>query len=346
MVNQNLFLRFMKFLSIISFLIANFVIFFTFLLFSSLKHTSILYNILFFTVGFLIAVVFIRPNWLLNYSKSSNRVSGHRVLKSLFAIKWRGPKIFILMIPRTLFFTILNDMFLVLIIWAGYFWITAVLGFVRLDPTSLNLLFGTLSVIGIISGLFQFYFKYYRDEVLEKTSNAIVDHFKQFLRELSPREFSKFLKENNRTLYDRIRQKTSAEFFASLPNWIRIQRARDKINTQIIVPYLPQEYIFTSILESVLEEDEKQELNEMYKKFFEKKVKQIEEEIKNLNVEDIREIFMLNPFLVDDIWMMMTKVKYSIPIPEENPTTFEDHLINAVNEILLYFTKRVVGEVE
>lgn len=264
----------------------------------------------------------------------------------LFSLKWRGSKIAILMIPRTLFFTILNDMFLVLIMWVGYFWIATLLGIVKLDAKSLNLLFGIISTIGIISGLFQFYFRYYREEVLDKISDAIGDYLKQFLKELSPRKFSEFLKENNSSLYKRIKEKISAEFFASLPNWVRMQRVRDKTVTQVIVPYLPQEYLFTEIPEEILEEEERNELNEMYRTFFEKKTAQIKEEIKKLNVDDIREIFLLNPFLVDDIWMMITKVKYSIPPIEENPTTFGDHLINAVNEILLYFTKRVVGEVE
>lgn len=125
-----------------------------------------------------------------------------------------------------------------------------------------------------------------------------------------------------------------------------MRRESGKNISNIIVPYLPQEYTIIWGIENILDESEKQELMKVYEEFFTLKVERIKKKINEIDVSDIREVFILNPFLVDDIWMMMTKIKYEIPPTEENPATFKDYMLNAVGEILLYFTKKVTGEVK
>ena len=346
---ETLFTNFVKILSSISFLTANLVIFWVLLEFSSLRYKGLFQKTAFLLVGFILAVVFIRPNWFLAFSKnaeSQSKVSNHSILKSLFSLRWNGPKIAILIIPRTWFFTTLNYMFLVLIVWVGYFWIATLVGLVHWDSNNLSILFGVLSTIGILSGLFQFYFRYYREEVLEKISDAVGDYLKQFVDEISPKAFLEFLENKKPHLYNKIRQKMSAELFGLLPQWIRTYRESGKIVRNVIVPYLPQEYTVIWGIENILDENEKQELRKVYEEFFTQKIGQIKKKINEMDVSDIREVFILNPFLVDDIWMMITKIKYEIPPTKENPATFKDYMLNAVGEILLYFTKKVTGEVK
>lgn len=179
---------------IISFIVANFIIFY--IINQFWKLDLITYSLV-FILGLVLSFVIIKNYYFLSIQEIIDRTKA----AVGFVFDYRNssdltiPKVYLSeacsFASRNFFFNLLNDLFIVLIFWIAVFGSSIFLGFTEVS-LNFQLFSEVFALIGIISGLFQFYIKDYRDKMVGVIDSFVKDRFEETKR-ISFRDFRQYL---------------------------------------------------------------------------------------------------------------------------------------------------------
>jgi len=318
----------------VSFITANLVIFIIFCKIFEITYSENFYLMLIlycavFVGGLFLSAILIKTKWFLYHKSSSDK---HEEVWD-FGI---GNAPLRYKIPAYLhfsFFNILNDLFLVIIVWVAYIGFLTLIGLVILisPPTYF---FGVVSVIGIFAGLFQFYLQYYREKITNQIMSSFSQNFKNILSKISYAEFLKYIKNKNFTLYEKIVDKKREKFIGGYPILMRLERSR---KLAIALPYKPDEDYEIKITEMILDElrdDYKEKYMKLCEEFFKEKLEDIKKDLKKLDLTPIKREILGNLYLYEELESMVFRLEYALPERKEKPESYFDYLNNAMVEIM------------
>ncbi len=166
--------------SFISFLLGNLIIFYLISLFfdfTSLFGSNPVYTKgLYFLLGTLLSLLLIKTSYFIKPLKKESNGKDNEIGKTketnekLDIGGWNAFLIFV----NSLFLNLFGYLFIVLLIWSAIFWIIYSLNWSTLIENSFNNLLGVLSVIGILSGIFQFYLPLREEDFSKKVISILV----------------------------------------------------------------------------------------------------------------------------------------------------------------------------
>lgn len=327
-------------LPILSFFVANYVIFHIVNLFWKL---NLLCSTFIFIIGFVISLAIIKPNYFLDFDGFRKRMK-KCVDKLTTHESYPLPKVslseFFSFSLRNVFFNMLNDSFVLLIFWLTIYAGAILLNFSNLPSENEFRLFSeTMALIGIISGLFQFYVKEYK----EKNSNIIRSLIEKRLSEtkkISFVDFRNYLLDKNLNSFvstlDKIiggryiqvpgslspfsiTKKERNEFIA-FNNYNQIYRPIDLNNIQLF-GYFENYACGHSELR-------KTDLLHHYESYFSAKRDNIKKIDETQKIRDLRRLMFSAIFFSDEVFYSYLSTISSLPKRKDKPESFMDFFNN------------------
>ncbi len=314
-----------------SFLFANLIIFALYCVILSIN--SVIEAITIFVIGLLLSAILVKTKWFL--SKSANEFESEKVWEWVFE---SGKRDKFLAYLRLSFFNILNDLFLILIVWVGYIGLISLLGFVHFDY-SITEYVSVISAIGILAGLFQFYLRYYREKISDEVLKSFTQTFKNIFSKISYFDFLNYINHKNSTLYEKINAKKRKNAIGGFPILMRLERSK---KIAVAFPYKPDEDSEIKITEMALEELDKKDKAlyiELCESYFKEKVEEIKNDIEKLDFTELRNAILGNLYLFEEIESMVTRVENELPERKEKPESFTDCWVEAFEEVLSHMSK-------
>ncbi|OPY38329.1 MAG: hypothetical protein A4E35_00752 [Methanoregula sp. PtaU1.Bin051] len=350
---------FIEYLPLFSFLIANYFILTVFDHFLELNRISVfilpswLTFWIYYIIGLFLSLLVIKTNFMLRLKGLSfDLINFFRLLfshidnlvkKKSKLPKWDFRKV-ILMASRNLFFNVLNDVFILTIFWSSLFFLIFFLNLISI-PNDFNFTsFGTaIGLIGILSGFFQFYTTIYREQTKDLIS-SITKYQLKIVQEISMDDFLEFLiRINERAFVDEIANRIF-NTDRVVDGLLKYPGFRD---SHITVYSLPSQG-YTNSLSMFQYLDaysvafpqriNKNQLNNLYKRYFEEKIAQFKEKSNEPEISEIRKLILSTIVFSDEILSSLTRVNIDFPDQSVEPENFIDyyHLFafNCVNILL------------
>lgn len=334
---------FLSTLSILSFILANLIIF---IVMSRFLVFSINPLFLFFS-GLVVSFLLIKTHLFISTKKKAEEkekdTSGKTWIDQISSIK-KKVKIGIwnvfLVITRLLFFNVLNDLFMVLIVWCGILGVYCFAGFIKV--TAIQDLTGVLTIMGILLGLFQFYIKFYRDQVYQRMLNNIVKYFTEISKKLTFSNFLKYIEQNHQNFYEKINSELRVNPAYPILKIFKDERIRGgKEITNITLNIYPtSDILLSQLLE--LSRIGKNELKKIYKEFFELKSKEIKNEIDRLDLVELRKLILPNIMFFDEVMSEIANMMY-LSESNKEPESYQEFLQLTIYESVVYLIERIIG---
>jgi len=348
-------------LSLLTFIVANLIIFFVFSHFYfKLSALSLIKATIIFIFGVIISIIIGKTEFLIDQFKKKPKkeevkkgvIDAEVVEKGkpfseneAFELKNIdvGTVNSFFILCRLIFFNIAKDLFLILIIWTSLFaflyWINLV-NFV--GNTTFAGLAGVLSTIGIIAGIFQFYTHFYRQQVIEKIIRSMIQYFIKISQKISYDEFLEYLKNHKKAIYNSVVNSEPSKLYPPLQVIAAKNRGKEN-NLYVFNFYNPSDLMIAMAVELAQDKNisEKQRLINEYKAFFREKNREIKEELDKINVRGLRRILLPNIIFFDEILAEIVKMTYENEEEKENES-FNDFQIEFIYENVSYLLKRIL----
>lgn len=340
-------------LPVLSFLVANCVIFYIINFFWKL---DLIYSILIFIIGVLLSLAIIKPSYFLDLDGLRKRVemlkNTLRGSESHLLLKISPSELFSFSL-RNLFFNMLNDSFVLLIFWLTIYGGTILLNLTILPGDNEFRLFSeTMVLIGIISGLFQFYVKEYKTRNM-KIINSLIEKRLSEAKNVSFLDFRKFLKDKNLTsLESKIDEIIKGKYVQTpggiLPCIIKKERSEFpiyNIYNQISRPIGLNDNQLFIYLESYAEghpDLNKNDLVKQYRDYFSAKRQDINKAGRKQKTKELRKLMFTAIFFSDEIIYSHLNALTSLPESKDRPDCFIDIFNNFANNCAFDLFKQVV----
>lgn len=163
--------------SFISFLLGNLIIFYLISLFfdfTPLFGSNPVYTKgLCFLFGTLLSLLLIKTSYFIKPLKKESNGEYNEIEETNKKLDIGGRNAFLIFV-KSLFLNLFGYLFIVLLIWSAIFWIIYLLNWSTLIENSFNNLLGVLSVMGILSGVFQFYLPLREEDFSKKVISILV----------------------------------------------------------------------------------------------------------------------------------------------------------------------------
>ncbi|QYZ80119.1 hypothetical protein E2N92_12120 [Methanofollis formosanus] len=355
-----------KSIPFISLFLANLGILLTFECFLPL-FTNLYSRIVVYLIGIFLSYVIIKPYLVLNgiqYVKNySWRVEDGDSHEKRNYFPKIGILTFIVVIIRNFFFNILNDVFIVVIFWNTYLFVAYTFvkyihfpfnSWIQLSNNfDLGQFISVMTLIGIISGLFQLYILYYQDNVSKKIGNSINRFLSQCLQNIRPLDFVDFLEENknsNSTAkkiqnFLRNDEDVLAEYLKQSRRINESNGRRDRLNLNLFSlssPLSMNSITTFGYLDDYahlkLNEKEKSDLKKFYEDYMDQKHKEFIEEVKNLDLDEIRIFALSNVTFFDESVASYSNLNFETSYRRNHKEGFGDYLTNyAIDCIFSFF---------
>jgi len=326
LVNHPLLRVIIKFFPLGSLIITNFIVLFIFSYFFDVGLNSFYFWVIYVT-GFLFSLITVRTNYVLHW-KAIDKSTRNKEKEKNKIIK--VPKIgflnILILIIKNLFFNILNDLFILTIIWTAIFFILYLFKLIS-PPTNFTNLATTITLIGVLFGFFQFYIKNYKEQVSMKITNSLNQYVIKTIKHISLSDFLRSLdngdkKDIQKIVSSKEEVKGYLMGFRSRPFTLINMPAMIK-DTSIFdnIDYLVEEKLVKGIkLDS-------SKLNDLYKEYFEKKLKEFKEKINKKDFIEIRKLLFSHLIFFDEIISDLAKInlEYSQEDEEKEPEGFREH---------------------
>lgn len=326
LVNHNLLRNIIRFAPIASLLLTSFIVLLIFSYFFEISLQGYYFWVL-FAIGFVFSLITIRTNYVLHWK--SNKKTGKD--KKEDSEKVGIPKIGVLnslvLLIKNLFFNILNDLFILTIIWTAIFSILFVSGLLNVPSDFEFTNFATtITLIGVLAGFFQFYIKNYKEQVSQKIANSLSQYVVSIIRKISLSDFLKNIDENDKKDIQKI-VSSKDELKGHLMGF------RSKSFTYINMPFMMQDTSTFENIEYLVEENlvkgvnlNFQKLNELYKKYFDGKLKKFKEEIDEKDLIETRKLLFSHLIFFDEVLADLEKINLEYtPDEKGEPEGFKEH---------------------
>jgi prepilin signal peptidase PulO-like enzyme (type II secretory pathway) len=335
--------KFIKIAPIISLLITNFIVLFIFSYFFSLKTNSVFFWVL-FLIGFLFSLITIRTNYVLFLKKSNilfwknNKKDRNKGNK-----KTRAPKVpeigllsSLILLIRNMFFNILNDSFILIIIWIFIFSLFYILHLIKL-PTNFSFQRFAISItlIGVLSGFFQFYIKNYKELVSMKIANSISKYLINVVKKISLNDFLNSLDDKNKEKIHKIISKKE-----ELKTYLK--GFKHRTFTFIDFPFSLSDTSFFDTFDYLVKTEEIKDikwtdLNGLYKNYFGNKFNEFKKEIDEKDLIGIRKLLFSNLIFFDEVVADLEKITFEF-VQEENkdPKGFKERYERFTSNCVYY----------
>lgn len=335
--------------AVISFILSNLVVFFVishFFIFSQYPSFSSTYvEVAFLIAGIVICTALAKTNFLIKTKKikKEDKVKEIKELKESRKRIHLGAWNMILILFRLFYFNILNDLFIVLVIWASIFGIASLFKIIILVPNTFTDLVSLLTILGVLAGIFQFYIQNYKEKVTQRMINSMNKYLVRFYQKVTFREFLDYLQKKDRPFYNTIKTKMDDNPLKPLFSLFRDQRS-GRSSTNITVNLSAQN---DSLLIQALEfsDIDKDALKSKYKEFFDFKNKEIQKEIELKDFRDLQRNFLPNIIFYDEIFTEMTGSSYEVE-KKEDLKSFEDFSIDSFIENFTFLIYKMLGVTE
>lgn len=355
LLNSNKIKRIIVGLDVTSFVLANLIIFLIinyFYNFSLFGWKSILVLFIYFFVGLGISFVFLKTETLIDIGKKEKQTQSNNKIIDIeindknqqeYIQKKLSIGIFnlFLILFRLLFFNILKELFLIIIVWLSFltsiFYMT---NFISLENTyAFTNFVSVVTVLGVISGIFQFYISSYKQQISQKVLNSLTKYFIKIMNKVSYQNFLDYLCENHKDIYNDVAD------FKQENKILQLLAKRHLPGKQINVfnfSFYKNEFILEHI-------NTNSKAKTKLKKFFEIKNEEIKKELDLISVKELRKVLLPNIIFFNDIILELIKTQFEFDFDEydnPNPETYEDFLKNFVAENVFYFIDRILYEKE
>ena len=236
---------------------------------------------LFFILGLVLSFIILRPEYILSLKYKKNKTEhdeNFEKIPSIFKIFKLSDIIIVLL--RILFFGILKSLFMVTIIWSTLVLSCYYLDWIDIRPdTGQNSFLSLISLIGIFSGIFHFYFRDYKSQEENKIKSTIGNYMKNKVDLVSEEQFLEFLEIKKQPLYSTFEKKRA------IPKEL-IDNVRNKKHIYIIPSYKN----FDDAKKQLNKEDKK-DMEDHLATFFRQKYEKVKKDLeKDSNQESFIEL--------------------------------------------------------
>lgn len=336
--------HFISFSSIFSFVSGNFIIFFilsSFFNFIGIEKVSEgIVKWGFFTLGLFFSFLLIKTHYFIRIKKNKNKKKKEvkDVLDYSGKIKLGFWNTLIILI-RLLFFNIMNDLFIILVTWLVIFSAGYLFGFISIIGSNFNVLIGLITIIGIISGIFQFYIQNYREKISQQIINSITKNMSRLVKKYSFNDFIEYTKKQKNNIHSSIESNLKTnQALPMLKVFKDLRGGRDVTNVTFNVNagndgLLAQTLEFSGI--------DKLKLINAYKIYFESKNKEIKKEINKLDLNDLRKNLLPNIIFFDEAIAQLISSEYSLEKIDE-PDSYIEFLNKYAQDNVMYFIDKLL----
>ena len=333
--------------SLLSYAISNLLVFFVIAEF--FNYSSIWIKGIYLIVGTLCSFLLIKTNLFITpkrrikkEEKASSRKEEKLKLKvekgDISSISMIGKWNFIIILIRLLFFNIMNDLFIVLIVWSILFSVGYVTGLITLVPGTFSTLVGLLSIIGILSGIFQFYIQTYKQKIIQQITNTLREHSIGILKKYSFNDFLNYTEKGNKSFCGLIEQKIRKNTIYRLLEGFRDQRRSGKDITNITLNMSGNDILLARSLD--YSDIDKGKLKQAYDTYFKSKNQEIKKEIDKLNFQEIRKILFPNIMFFDEGMAQLIRISHNFENIEE-PASYEEFLSYYSEQNMLQLSQKL-----
>jgi hypothetical protein len=365
LVKGRFFKLIVKILPIICFGITNiliFIIFNYFFHFENFQMYGLPWLWIYLIIGIVLSFCILKPQWLFTsnfVSRKETQISIQDELEDKDEIIHKiGVINSFLILIRTFFFNILNDLFISVIFWISFFFIVLFIPFyfgIQNPPQIPNLtnLAAIIGLIEVIAGLFQLYINSYRESVSEKVQNSLISFIKQATLTINLNDFDKFLDEECPN--SRIKHRLSE--FSNSKNTILSQlntanyHANKKnkyffININNFTPWQVDPILAFVYLDNYVSEKHEFDLPELHKKYnsyFNWRLNQFKNEVDKLDLNEIRALIFSNITFFDESSSALTNYAFESSYKDEEPKEFTDYLNKYIENCTLYLINKILA---
>lgn len=282
--------------------------------------------------------------------KKNNKLPSHnrdpyikKIIKYNF---WNAILIFF----RILFFNLMDEIFIVIVIWLAFLGPFYFLNWVSLvNNFSITTFSEIMAVIGIISGFLQIYINQLKNNIIQKVTNAIIQYIKLSTLDISFTDFLHYLKNTSPqdlSLYHRIK-----EIIFGLDSITRFGGRREKITERYFYSLSGDELLYLfSYLDSYEEFEEKEsgnsrKLQEYYERYFKEKLDKFKLKVKTnaFEINNIKRILytniqMLSEAMTDAVTINISEIKET-----KNPKTFEEFYSNYTENCITLLLEEITN---
>jgi hypothetical protein len=329
-----------------SFIISNVIVFYiisSFFIFSEYPYlSSWLIEVIFFFAGLVICTTLAKTNFLIRTKKikKENKEKEIKELKESRKKVHLGVRNFILILFRLFYFNILNDLFIVLVIWASIFGLASIFRIIIIIPNTFTDFVSLLAIIGVLAGIFQFYIQNYKEKVTQRTIKSMNKYLIRFYQEVTFREFLDYLKKKDNPFYNTIQSKMKDNPLKPLYSLFKDQRS-GRSSTNITVNLSAQnDLMLVQALE--FSDINKDALKSKYEEFFKEKNEEIRKEIESKDISDLQKNILPNIIFYDEVFTEITGSSYEIE-KKEDLETFEDFLMDSLLENFTFLVYKILG---
>lgn len=328
-----------KYLPALSFLIAGILILLIFNYF--FDFSQLVYVI----IGFLLAYLLIKTNLFFKFDRINWRFKfNYQTFKN---IRFKLPSIFTLynaslVILRALFFNILNDLFIQTIFWTAFLGGLYSLNILQVrDNFNFSALVGTLSLLGILSGFFQFFIQRYKEEIFSKLVTSVSHLITKEIQTVSFYNFMKFL-EDEGTTEDKKNQGKIKEIL-SPDRMINYAMHGFRPTSLFLSTNISGELAAFDLLENykyITGKDtkiNKDELKNAYERYFNKKVNEFKNEIMENHVEmnEMKKLLFSNIIFFEEAFANLMKTDLEQLAVSKTPMSFKDFYNKFIYDCLI-----------
>lgn len=237
---------------------------------------------------------------------------------------------------RYLFFSILNDIFVLNVFWISYLFIVYSLKILSL-PSNFDIVVfvAPITLIGILSGLFKIYTESYRNQISSNAVKPITQYVQDFVQEVNPKDFIDFLKEKGNidiTLLNDFddfvhdRGSLKREYLKTLYD-DGIRPIKNVTVNRISAPYRIEPLNMFKLFDYYVKDSNKEYvgiLNEYYKDYFKHKIHEFNSKLDQVNFDESRTLLFSGIFFFNDLYTEITTVNESYKRHKRETKNFMD----------------------
>jgi hypothetical protein len=311
-------------------------------IFSRFFIPSNLNYFLIFITGTIISLFLIKTNYVYILSgRHYNKQDNKKVLTLLDKVRKKVGLInSIILLLKNIFFNILNDLFILSILWGFIFGVLFIFNLVSLSSNFNN--FATaITIIGVFSGLYQFYIKNYKEKIFSDIINMLSRYVTNATKRITFNDFLESIKDSEKKNEINEIVKSKIECIAKTKGF------RDN---RLIIFNMPisisDRSIFYNIEYIIKEKQSKRltysDLNNLYREYFNEKYISFKREIDSQDFTETKQILLSSFIFLDEILNSIWKLNSDFSLKIDDPKGFDENYIHFTNKCIRYILYKIL----